>query len=382
MRIVHVHHHYLPIAGGMEAAVRALAEEQARRGHEVHVITSGYGVGGRPREEVVNGVHVHRVRAIRLGFPDLTVPIELPEDVIDRADVLHAHSQNSYFSLRVAEEARRRGVPVAFHLMALDALGDHPNPLVRLLGPAYASRAARRAIEVASVAMVKSGWDLERARALGADPVLVPDGVSDVLLSLPRDPEAGRELTGLSEPYFAYVGRLHRLKGVDVLVRALAEARRMGAEVGVAIAGPGDPAPYLRLAERLGVAGHVRFLGYVSEEQKAHLIDGAVALVVPSVSNYVEAYSIAASEAWARGRPVIASAVGALRYRVRDGVNGLLVPPRDPRALASAMVRLAASPEEADRMGGAGRPEALSWSQVYEMAMEAYRRALGEAAGR
>ena len=382
MRIVHVHHHYWPIIGGMETAIASLAAEQVKRGHEVHVITSRYGAGERPSEEIVNGVYIHRVKAVRMHFPDITIPLDLPKDVIKGADVVHSHSQNSYFSLSVAEEARRRGVPVAFHLMALDALGDHPNPLVRLLGPAYASRAARKAIEVASVTMVKSGWDLERARALGADPVLVPDGVSDVLLSLPRDPEAGRKLVGLEEPYFAYVGRLHPLKGIDVLVRALAEARRMGAEVGVAIAGPGDPAPYLRLAERLGVAGHVRFLGYVSEEQKAHLIDGAVALVVPSVSNYVEAYSIAASEAWARGRPVIASAVGALRYRVRDGVNGLLVPPRDPRALASAMVRLAASPEEADRMGGAGRPEALSWSQVYEMAMEAYRRALGEAAGR
>ena len=366
----------MPNSGGIEVAISKLAEMQVARGHEVHVVTAKR--GSAPGEQIVNGVHVHRVRSLELLYPDLTIPLDVPVSTIRRADIVHAHSQNSYFSLRVAEEARRQGVPVAFHLMALDALGDHPNPLVRLLGPAYASRAARKAIEVASVTMVKSGWDLERARALGADPVLVPDGVSDVLLSLPRDPEAGRELTGLSEPYFAYVGRLHPLKGIEVLVRALAEARRMGVEVGVAIAGPGDPTPYLRLAERLGVAGHVRFLGYVSEEQKAHLIDGAVALVVPSVSNYVEAYSIAASEAWARGRPVIASAVGALRYRVRDGVNGLLVPPRDPRALASAMARLAASPEEADRMGEAGRPEALSWSQVYEIAMEAYRRALGK----
>ena len=382
MRIVHVHHHYWPIIGGMETAIASLAAEQVKRGHEVHVITSRYGADKRPNEEVMNGVHIHRVKATRMHFPDITIPLELPQDIIKDADIVHAHSQNSYFSLRVAEEARRRGVPVAFHLMALDALGDHPNPLVRLLGPTYASRAARKAIEIASVTMVKSGWDLERARALGADPILVPDGVSDLLLSLPRDPEAGRKLVGLGEPYFAYVGRLHALKGIDVLLRALAEARRMGAEVGVAIAGPGDPAPYLRLAERLGVAGHVRFLGYVSEEQKAHLIDGAVALVVPSVSNYVEAYSIAASEAWARGRPVIASAVGALRYRVRDGVSGLLVPPRDPSALALAMARLAASPEDADKMGRAGRPEALSWSQVYEIVMEAYRRALGETAGR
>ncbi len=373
--IVHVHHSYLPIRGGVEIAISRLAEEQARRGHEVHIITARY--GARMREEEVNGVYVHRVKAVKLGFPDLTAPLEVPAGLLRHADVVHAHSQNSYFSVRLAEEAARLGVPVAFHLMALGSLADHPNPLVRLIGPRYARVMARRAIRAASALMVKSAWDLEVARSMGVeDPLLVPDGVSDAMLGLPRDPDAGRRLAGLDMPYFAYVGRLHRLKGVDVLIRAVAEARRLGANVGVAIAGPGNPRPYVKLTERLGVEDRVRFLGFISEEEKAHLLDGAIALVVPSVSDYAEAYSIVASEAWARGRPVIASAVGALRYRVRDGVNGLLVRPRDTRSLAEAMVRLASSPEEADRMGAAGKPEVFSWSQVYEMAMKAYGKAL------
>lgn len=50
------------------------------------------------------------------------------------------------------------------------------------------------------------------------------------------------------------------------------------------------------------------------------------------------------------------------------------MPPRDPKALAKAMARLAASPD--DRMGAAGRPEVYSWPQVYEMAVEAYGKAL------
>ncbi|MCX8137678.1 glycosyltransferase [Pyrobaculum aerophilum] len=49
MKIVHVHHHYWPVVGGLENAVKALAEEQARLGHEVHVVTSAYGAEGRPR---------------------------------------------------------------------------------------------------------------------------------------------------------------------------------------------------------------------------------------------------------------------------------------------------------------------------------------------
>jgi glycogen synthase len=72
LRIVHVSLFYSPVVGGMENVVRALAKDMASRSHEVHVVTSAY--GGRPAAEVVNGVHVHRAKSLRLSFPDLTYP--------------------------------------------------------------------------------------------------------------------------------------------------------------------------------------------------------------------------------------------------------------------------------------------------------------------
>jgi hypothetical protein len=83
---------------------------------------------------------VHRVKAVKLGYPDLTMPREVPRELLRGADVVHAHSQNSLFSVRLAQEAKRAGARVAFHLMALEALKDHPGPLVRLIGPAYTRR--------------------------------------------------------------------------------------------------------------------------------------------------------------------------------------------------------------------------------------------------
>jgi hypothetical protein len=61
--------------------VKALAEGMAKLGHEVHVITSTYSAEGRPREEAVNGVHVHRIRSVRIGYPDLTYPLEYSIDL-------------------------------------------------------------------------------------------------------------------------------------------------------------------------------------------------------------------------------------------------------------------------------------------------------------
>jgi len=82
MRIVHIHHHYWPVVGGIENVVKALAEGMVKLGHEVHVVASRYGAEGRPREEVVNGVHVHRVGSVRLGYPDLTYPLDYPINLL------------------------------------------------------------------------------------------------------------------------------------------------------------------------------------------------------------------------------------------------------------------------------------------------------------
>jgi len=64
MKIVHIHHHYWPVIGGLENVVKALAEGMAKLGHEVHVITSNHGTTNKTGEEEINGVHVHRIRSM------------------------------------------------------------------------------------------------------------------------------------------------------------------------------------------------------------------------------------------------------------------------------------------------------------------------------
>ncbi len=81
------------------------------------------------------------------------------------------------------------------------------------------------------------------------------------------------------------------------------------------------------------------YTGFVSEEVKIGALDASSALVFPSISNYVEAFSLAITEAWARGKPVVASAVGEIPYRVRHMVNGLLVLPKNPKTLANAILQ-------------------------------------------
>lgn len=80
MIIIHAITQYYPVIGRIERAVQRIAEEQARLGHEVHVVTSTYGTEKRLKEEVMNNVYIHRLKTLRLYYPDLTVMREVPED--------------------------------------------------------------------------------------------------------------------------------------------------------------------------------------------------------------------------------------------------------------------------------------------------------------
>jgi len=372
MRIVHVYLHYWPVVGGLENVVRALAEGMAKLGHEIHVITSTYGAQGRPREEEIDGVQIHRAKSIRLGYPDLTYPLEYPTDLLKSADVVHGHSQNSLFTIKMVEKAKELGARTAMHFMAVDALGDHPNPLVRSLGPLYGRQAALRAIRSSDVKLVKSLRDKEVLKSrYGIDAAYVPDGVDERLLTAPNKAEEFRAQHNIDGPFVVYVGRLHRLKGIDVLIRAIGIAAREEPITAVII-GPGDQRPYRELADRLGVGRNVAFTGFVSEDVKIGALDASTALVLPSVSNYVEAFSLAITEAWARGKPVAASAVGEVPYRVRHMVNGLLVPPRNPKALADAMLQLVRDRKLGERLGAEGREGVTTWGKVIEELLKLY----------
>jgi glycosyltransferase involved in cell wall biosynthesis len=372
--IAHVYHHYYPLVGGLERVVQFLAEELVKLGHEVHVITTTIGAEGRPREEVINGVYVHRVKGYRLGYPDLTYPSEYPYKVLRNSDIIHGHGQNSLFVVRMVEKAKEIGVKTVMHFMAIDALHDHPNPLIRTLGPLYSRWALKKAIQLSDVKLVRSLRDHELLeRKYGIRAIYIPDGVPRWFISYRYSGHMFRERYNLDGDFILYIGRMHPLKGIDVLIRAMPYVRKH-VDLKLVVIGPGDQRPYRELAEKLGVKDHIVFLGYVDEETKIGAIDGSLGVVIPSVSSYVEVYPMAVSEAWARGKPVIATSIGGIPYRVRHLVNGLLVPPRSPKALAEAVITLANDKTLSTRLGNNGRSSIMTWDEIAKKITEVYER--------
>jgi glycosyltransferase involved in cell wall biosynthesis len=146
-----------------------------------------------------------------------------------------------------------------------------------------------------------------------------------------------------------FAGRVVTPKGVAVLIRA---ARSVDAEF--VVCGDGWQLEAMRkLARKLGVEQRVRFTGWLAPQELA--LELAEASVVAMPSLWPEPFGLVGIEANAAGRPVVASATGGVRDWLKDGVNGLLVEPGDPRALAAALERLLADPALQREIGEAGR---------------------------
>jgi glycosyltransferase involved in cell wall biosynthesis len=114
----------------------------------------------------------------------------------------------------------------------------------------------------------------------------------------------------------------------------------------------------------------------VPHAEVERLLERASVLVAPCER---EGFGLAVAEAMAFGKPVVAAAGGALLDLVVDGETGLLVPPRDARAMRAAVQELLGDPELRERLGQAGRELArgrFGWDGVIERTLEVYRRAL------
>lgn len=203
----------------------------------------------------------------------------------------------------------------------------------------------------------------------------------------PRRARARAELgLGADDVAIVCVGMLRPDKGQDHLIRAFAELVQTHPQVRlILVGGPtGESRAYAEtlpeLAKGLGVGERVRFTGY--RDDIPDLIEAADLVAIPSLT---EAQPRAAAQALARGRPIVASAVGGTVEIVRDGETGLTVPPADPKALARALGRLIADPGLAQRVARAGRDLAerhLRFDARMAETLAVYEKALAHARSR
>ncbi|MEJ5915159.1 glycosyltransferase [Pseudokineococcus sp. 1T1Z-3] len=390
MRVLHVNK-YLHRRGGAEAHMLDLAAAQRRAGHEVAL----WGMApADTREQPGDPGVLHGVLAPALELepppPGAAARVRAAASTVwsvpaQRAmaaalerfspDVVHCHNIYHQLSPSVLAPVRRRGVRAVMTLHDYKLVcpsyqmlaGGRPcQGCVRpgLAGPLQALRhRCKGSLGASAVVAVES--TLHRAgdaygslAALVAPSrfladVLARAGVGDGRVHVVRNPvglvPAERLVPAADRRGLVVAGRLSPEKGVDVAVRAMAHLP--GAHLVVAGDGPAR-ADLEALAARVA-PGRVRFTGRLPAPEVEALVTGAVAVAVPS--RWYENAPLAVTEALVAGVPPVVSDLGGAPELVRDGVDGLVVPPEDPAALAAALRRLLVDPAAAGRMGAAGR---------------------------
>jgi D-inositol-3-phosphate glycosyltransferase len=356
-RVAMVSLHTSPVAqpgsgdsGGMNVSILSLAEQLARRGATVDLITRAAAEPGQ--RTLFDGVTLHELAAGprgQLGREQLAAAAdEFGEGVAAlagrrsrRYDVIHSHYWLS--GLATLPVALELGLPFvqSFHTLAAmkNATGS-AEPERRVLTERYLANQVT-AIVAGSAAEATALIDLARAPA---DRVwVVPPGV-DVDLFTPRRATAAAVSirAGFSiapgRPIVAVVGRLQPLKDQELAIRAFIGAKSDAVMVIAGEATPGDEG-YLERLKALG--GEVRFVGALSRERLADLLAAASITVLPSQS---ETFGIVALESAASGTPVIAFKGSGMLESVADGVSGQLIASRDPQEWAAAIHLMLADP--------------------------------------
>jgi glycosyltransferase involved in cell wall biosynthesis len=168
-----------------------------------------------------------------------------------------------------------------------------------------------------------------------------------------------------------YLGRLEAYKRVDLLLRAAALLASRFPALEVVLVGRGAERPRLeQLAQELGLAGRVRFTGFVSDAERDELVGSARVCVCPSVK---EGWGITVIEANALGTPVVATDAPGLRDAVRPGETGILVADAGPQAFAARMAEAIARVLSDDALAARLSAAARSWARRFDWDASARR---------
>ncbi|CAM4289145.1 glycosyltransferase [Lacicoccus alkaliphilus] len=367
-------------AGGQNNYVKQLMHHLCDRGMLVDVVTHWSDETAPQIERYGKSGRVIRIAAGRKGFVPKEEMVNFLDDIykemkiilnLKEYDIIHSHYwMSGLLGLAVKEEFGIPSVHTSHSLGTVKAAATGVREERRL-------RAEKRILRKADRVIATTPTEKETIIKFAGpktDVSVIPIGVAKSFeeTSLQKPP---------AKPHFVYAGRFEETKGLFTLLKAFQDFVKEGQEGELVLAGGDeediDAATGLPVTAGLrdainGIEDRVTFVGPKSQEELAALFSEATAVVVPS---YYESFGMVAAEAQRCGTPVIASGVGGLQDVVQDGQTGILVPPKDSKALKSAMHTLAGERHFAETLGHEAMKRAtllFTWSTIAELMLDLY----------
>lgn len=339
-----------PQAGGAELHLQEIFSRVVARGHTVDLLCSSW--ADAPERANIGGIEVHRT-GTRHTYPFVVEGYYRQRLAANDYDVVIEDLNK--VPLYTPLWGVRKLVALVHHLFGSTAFREASPPLAAAV---WLSEQPIGAIynDIPFEAVSLSTADDLVLRGIPRRSIrVIYNGVDSARLT-PNPAERSEN------PVFVYLGRLKKYKRVDVVIRAFAGLNVP--EATLEIAGTGDYRASLeRLVKSLDLETRVKFLGFIPEDEKVHLLRRAWASVLASPK---EGWGISNLEAAACGTPVVAANSPGIRESVIDGETGFLVPQDDPEAMSAAMRGLVKSPDLVEVLGTAGRrfAEAFTWDRA------------------
>jgi glycosyltransferase involved in cell wall biosynthesis len=349
-----------------------------RRGNDV-ILSVWKGDSGKTQSYEINGFKVFMLPGVNLASPLGWAKIKNPyvsgiREIYDEfaPDIVDCQSHLFFTTIESMREARKRGVPSVVTVRGVMAKRDF---LVNSAQQVYLHTFASRAFKEATLVRCLTESDAEEVERYGC-----PPGRIRVIPNFVATEEFAPD-TGGGESILWY-GRFVAEKGLRYLVAAAGELLKSDRSARFVLAGHGPQREAIsRMAEGLGITQSFSMPGKMDRKGITSLLKDSSIVVVPSTK---EGMPFSLLEAMSSGKAVLASDIPGINDIIKDGENGLLVPPSDPAALATGLSTLRSDPALRERLGKSARRTILdrfSERVIVEKIEAMYREARGQTHG-
>lgn len=326
MKIAHVSSEYYPTIGGVGQVAAELARRQVRAGHEVHVFTSDWDKIKRikTKEEIIDGVHVHRLTHIaRIGNFSTIWPSLFLELLKNKFDIIHSHCFGHLHVVISSFAAKLRQTPHV-HTTHCPWTSAHRSTAGRMGVLLSYNTLSRLALKMTNKIIAITPWEINFIKKFGGTDkniIVIPNGMSNNFFSKSRKNDF-KDKHNISGKLVLFFGRLNVTKGPDKFVEIAKSILKKRKDVFFVIRGP-DEGMRAEVKRMIGDEKRIILLTETRDRDEiVKMYQAADIFVIPS---YREGLPLTLFEAMASGLPVVASPVNGIAYEIKEPENGFLV---------------------------------------------------------